>query len=166
RSTTRSRCGSTGNWPARDRRAPAPPPGGGGGAGAGTPRAPRAPCRGTPTSATPPRGGGARGTGGRGGPPAGVGPGGGRAARRACLEHWGTRCAACGVDLGERYGPIAAGFIHVHHLRPLAELGEGYEVDPVADLRPLCPNCHGVVHLRTPPLTIEELRALLARQHG
>jgi len=88
------------------------------------------------------------------------------AARRACLEHWGTRCAACGVDLGERYGPIAAGFIHVHHLRPLAELGEGYEVDPVADLRPLCPNCHGVVHLRTPPLTIEELRALLARQHG
>jgi 5-methylcytosine-specific restriction enzyme A len=42
---------------------------------------------------------------------------------------------------------------------PLAD-GER-EVDPVADMRPLCPNCHAVVHLRIPPLTLDKLRGLL-----
>jgi hypothetical protein len=31
-------------------------------------------------------------------------------------------------------------FLHVHHLRELAALGKEYEVDPITDLRPVCPN--------------------------
>ena len=35
------------------------------------------------------------------------------------------------------YGPLVAGFIHVHHLKQLSTVGEGYAVDPIADLRPI-----------------------------
>ena len=83
------------------------------------------------------------------------------AARRACLDHWGYRCAVCDVLLAETYGAIADGFVHVHHLRPLADIGREYMVDPVADLRPVCPNCHAIIHLRKPQLSIDEAKALL-----
>lgn len=83
------------------------------------------------------------------------------AAREACLSHWGYACMGCGLALEDVYGGLARGFIHVHHLRELAMIGEGYEVDPVHDLRPLCPNCHAMVHRRRPALTLEELRAVI-----
>jgi 5-methylcytosine-specific restriction enzyme A len=85
-------------------------------------------------------------------------------ARQACIEHWGARCAVCGFDFQATYGDVAEGYIHVHHLKPLADLGEGYEVDPVADLRPLCPNCHAVAHLKDPPFTPDELVAMIGHQ--
>ena len=78
------------------------------------------------------------------------------------VEHYGARCIVCGFDFGASYGPVASGFIHVHHLVPLSEIAEAYAVDPIADLNPLCPNCHAVAHLRTPPYTIEEIKAFLA----
>lgn len=78
-------------------------------------------------------------------------------ARAACIEEWGTNCQVCGLDFGERYGEIGEGFIHVHHLTPLAE-GGTQNVDPVKDLRPVCPNCHAMLHQTSPPLSIEELR--------
>jgi 5-methylcytosine-specific restriction protein A len=83
------------------------------------------------------------------------------AARRACIDHWQARCDGCGLNMAERYGPIAEGFIHVHHLQPLAIAGGPRAVDPIEDLRPVCPNCHSVIHLSDPPLTIEQLRTTL-----
>jgi 5-methylcytosine-specific restriction enzyme A len=83
-------------------------------------------------------------------------------ARCRCIEHYGPRCVACEFDFGATYGAVASGFIHVHHLVPLSEIGEAYVVDPIADLNPLCPNCHAVAHLRTPPYTIENIKAFLA----
>jgi 5-methylcytosine-specific restriction protein A len=62
--------------------------------------------------------------------------------------------------MSERYGKIAEKLIHVHHLERLADTGER-TIDPVKDLIPLCPNCHSVAHLKTPPLTITALRHLL-----
>ncbi len=83
-------------------------------------------------------------------------------ARRRCIEHHGASCAVCGLALATVYGPIADGVIHVHHLRPLSACGgEDYQVDPITELRPVCPNCHVVLHLRQPPYTIEELRDLV-----
>jgi len=81
-------------------------------------------------------------------------------ARRACIVRWGTVCAACGLSLADLYGVIAEGIIHVHHLRPLGDTDLARVVDPEVDLRPVCPNCHTVIHLRTPPLSIEEVRIL------
>jgi 5-methylcytosine-specific restriction protein A len=45
----------------------------------------------------------------------------------------------------------------------LAEIRSTYVVDPVNDLKPVCPNCHAMLHRRTPPYSIDELRALLLR---
>ncbi len=83
-------------------------------------------------------------------------------ARNICITEYGAKCAVCGMSFGEVYGPQAAGFIHVHHLRPLTEIGHEYQVDPIKDLIPLCPNCHAVVHLRTPPFRLDEVRQLLS----
>lgn len=83
-------------------------------------------------------------------------------ARRRCLAHYGAACVVCGFDFGGAYGSAAEGFIHVHHLRPVSELGERYEVDPVADLRPVCPNCHAVIHRKSPPYTVEEVQEMLS----
>jgi 5-methylcytosine-specific restriction enzyme A len=81
-----------------------------------------------------------------------------RAARQACISHYGLACVVCGLRFEERYGVLGAGFIHVHHVVPLSELGPNYKLDPVADLRPVCPNCHGMLHRRRPPISIEALR--------
>jgi 5-methylcytosine-specific restriction endonuclease McrA len=86
------------------------------------------------------------------------------AARRACIEHYGYSCSVCGREMAETYGPRAAGFIHVHHLIPLAEVGVGYMLDPIADLRPVCPNCHAFLHLSSPPMSVEEAKRAIQIQ--
>lgn len=85
-------------------------------------------------------------------------------ARQQCIKHHGTQCCICGFSFGSTYGQIAEGYIHVHHLRPLSETQQEYIIDPINDLRPVCPNCHVVLHLRTPPFSIEEAQALLQRR--
>jgi predicted HNH restriction endonuclease len=84
-------------------------------------------------------------------------------ARRRCIEHHGTSCCICEFSFGAVYGEVAKGYIHVHHLRALSEIGGEYVVDPVADLRPVCPNCHSVLHRRIPAFSIEEVRGFLGR---
>lgn len=85
-------------------------------------------------------------------------------ARRLCVEHHGTNCSICGFNFGSVYGEVVEGFIHVHHLRPLSEIGGEYQVDPIKDLRPVCPNCHAVAHKRIPAYSIAEVRELLDAQ--
>ena len=83
------------------------------------------------------------------------------AARAACLAHYGSVCAVCDMSFGDRYGSIGEGFIHVHHLREISTIGQEYTIDPIVDLRPVCPNCHAMLHKQTPAFTPEELRRLL-----
>lgn len=82
-------------------------------------------------------------------------------ARQKCIEHYGPRCIICGFDFEEVYGDIGHGFIHVHHLKPIAEIGETYEVDPINDMRPVCPNCHAMIHRKKPAYSLEEVRDFL-----
>ncbi len=82
-------------------------------------------------------------------------------ARRRCIEHYGPLCHVCGMDFGAVHGPHAEGFIHVHPLKPLSEIGELYVTDPIADLRPVFPNCHAVIHLGGAPCSVEEARSLV-----
>lgn len=82
-------------------------------------------------------------------------------ARRQCIAAHGTDCCICGFSFGAVYGEVAEGYIHVHHVRPLSEVGGEYVVDPVEDLRPVCPNCHAVLHLGGRCRTIDEVRRLL-----
>ena len=86
------------------------------------------------------------------------------AARKKCLLHYGCRCAACHIKLSDIYGEIAQARIHVHHLKPLSEINLEYQIDPIADLRPICPNCHDIIHLKSPPYSIEEMQELIKSQ--
>lgn len=83
-------------------------------------------------------------------------------ARKACLKHHGSTCCVCGFDFAEAYGDLGKGFIHVHHLKQLSDIGSEYEVDPINELVPVCPNCHAMLHKQTPPLTPSELRTIIA----
>jgi 5-methylcytosine-specific restriction protein A len=84
-------------------------------------------------------------------------------ARRACIAHHGTSCAACGFSFEITYGAIGRDFSDVHHIVPVSQLGSGYELDPVTDLVPLCANCHAMAHQGvSTPRTVAELRRLIA----
>jgi hypothetical protein len=85
-------------------------------------------------------------------------------ARRKCIAYYGACCCICGFEFEKKYGEAGRGFIHVHHERPLATIGEEYEVDPVGDLKPVCPNCHAIIHRRKPAYTISEVKEMLRKQ--
>lgn len=83
------------------------------------------------------------------------------AARRKCITLFGTACCVCGLDFERVYGQIGSGFIHVHHLNPLASARGRRTVNPRSDLRPVCPNCHEMLHRRNPPFGIDEMKSML-----
>ncbi len=84
-------------------------------------------------------------------------------ARAKCIQHYKAVCFVCNFDFGSTYGGDMDGFIHVHHINPLSEIREEYIIDPIKDLRPVCPNCHAVIHSKRPAYSIEEVRAMLKR---
>lgn len=84
-----------------------------------------------------------------------------RKARQACIDRWGVTCTVCRFDFGAVYGDLGEGYIHVHHLKDLSTVGPAYQVDPVEDLRPICPNCHAMLHRERPALQPAELQQRL-----
>lgn len=86
------------------------------------------------------------------------------AARQACLARYGYDCFACGANLQRRYRGLQVELIHVHHEEPLAANPGPREVDPVAEMKPVCPNCHVVIHSKSPPYSIAELRQMLREE--
>lgn len=82
-------------------------------------------------------------------------------ARVRCIARWSSACVVCGFDFAQMYGELGKGFIHVHHLRPLGEIGEEYLLNPEEDLRPVCPDCHAMLHRVRPAMSIEDLRKVV-----
>lgn len=87
-------------------------------------------------------------------------------ARELCIKAYGSVCSVCLLNFKTKYGELGEGFIHVHHLKPISEIGKSYEVNPIEDLRPVCPNCHAMLHRSVPMLTIEELRDIVNFQQS
>lgn len=85
-------------------------------------------------------------------------------ARAACIAFHGTNCAVCGFNFGAVFGSLGEGFIHVHHVKPIASLRNEYQVDPIADMVPVCPNCHSMIHQTEPPLAVEQLQRHIKEQ--
>ena len=79
-------------------------------------------------------------------------------ARAKCIEHHGYKCAVCNFDFEVFYGAIGKNYIHVHHIVPLSEIGKEYELNPIEDLIPVCPNCHAIIHRTIPALTVAQLK--------
>lgn len=83
--------------------------------------------------------------------------------RDAAVDHY-TRdgkipCTACSFDFKLAYDDIGVGYIQIHHLEPIAFGGERELPleEAILKVRPLCANCHVMVHRRDPWLSIEDL---------
>jgi len=82
-------------------------------------------------------------------------------ARRMCIKHFGCYCNVCEFDFQLTYGELGEGYIHVHHKIPISKIGKSYQINPIEDLIPLCPNCHSMVHRKKELLSPEELKQIL-----
>jgi len=81
--------------------------------------------------------------------------------RKACVAHYGPVCQVCGIRFDKTYGKIGADFIEIHHLGPATDTRESF--DPVGVAIPLCPNCHSMIHRRSPMLSVSELKRVFRR---
>ncbi|WP_155846122.1 HNH endonuclease [Celeribacter ethanolicus] len=91
--------------------------------------------------------------------------------RRACIAHHLTDdnrilCEVCKIDFQERYGEIGRGYIHIHHVHPLGNKQSPKDFDPTVHLKPLCPNCHAMIHRLTDVENgIETLRSIIEKSN-
>ncbi len=81
--------------------------------------------------------------------------------RALCLMKKGYKCMVCGFDFEIKYGEIGKNYIQVHHVVPVSCLGPNYLIDPEKDLVPVCANCHAMLHRRTPPYSVDELKNMI-----
>lgn len=70
------------------------------------------------------------------------------------------RCSVCAFDFAEAYGAVGEGYIEAHHVEPVG-LREGETVTMLADLIPVCSNCHSMLHRQMPALTADRLADLM-----
>lgn len=83
-------------------------------------------------------------------------------ARAACIAKHSAICQVCDLNFESKYGKIGKGFIHIHHKIELATISESYQVDPIIDLIPVCPNCHAMLHTEKLAMDIGKLKQILA----
>jgi len=70
-------------------------------------------------------------------------------------------CEVCDFDFSAAYGERGRGFIECHHMVPLRDLKPGARTR-LEDLALLCANCHRMIHVRSPWLSLSQLREILA----
>jgi 5-methylcytosine-specific restriction protein A len=85
-------------------------------------------------------------------------------ARKRCLDHYGSSCQICGFNFEKVYGSFGKDIIHVHHKKPLADIGKEYIVDPIKDLIPVCANCHTIIHSKEEAFSIIEVIQMIKRK--
>jgi 5-methylcytosine-specific restriction protein A len=73
-------------------------------------------------------------------------------------------CEVCSFDFNVTYGPRGKTFIECHHLTPLADLRPATKTK-LSDLVLLCANCHRIVHVSRPWLSIAQLRTLITSSY-
>ena len=87
--------------------------------------------------------------------------------RTAAIEHYSQNgrilCDACNFEFALAYPKLGNGYIQIHHLKPVSYFrGEELQIaKALANVRPLCANCHQMVHQRRPPYEVERLKSEL-----
>ena len=84
------------------------------------------------------------------------------ATRKQAIALHGTNCMVCDINFNDTYGELGENFIHIHHLKPISVAGFG-AINAATDLVPVCPNCHAMIHRKSPPLTIETMKKIIKR---
>lgn len=77
---------------------------------------------------------------------------------RLARKKYPTVCCVCDFDFGRTYGLHGEGFIEMHHLYPISKGARRTTVD---DLRPVCANCHRMLHRGVVMLEVDELRKIV-----
>ena len=91
-----------------------------------------------------------------------------RELRNTAVEYYSEsgriRCLACYFEFARAYQAIGEGVIQIHHIKPVSFMrGEPLSrEDALANVRPLCANCHQMVHTKTPPIPICDLRSMVS----
>lgn len=92
--------------------------------------------------------------------------------RKAAINYYKSQnngklqCCVCGFCFEEHYSEIGNDFIEIHHEYPISQLSDEefdkHLSDALANVKPVCSNCHRMLH-RNPKklLSIEELKTLL-----
>ena len=81
--------------------------------------------------------------------------------RSQAIKIHGLSCMACKLNFKDTYGDWGTGYIHVHHVKPVADAGVR-EVNAKTDLIVLCANCHAMVHRRRyQTLSLDELNKII-----
>ena len=93
-----------------------------------------------------------------------------RKLRKAAIEHYTVDgkivCSVCRFDFKERYGELGDGYIQMHHENPVYQYSDdGFETyisEAVKNMKPLCANCHCMIHRNKSKLiSITELKAII-----
>jgi hypothetical protein len=71
-------------------------------------------------------------------------------------------CEACGFLFSDFYGDIGRDYIIAHHLNPIAS---GSRKSTLDDIALVCANCHAMIHSRTPPVGLTDMKRIIAA-HG
>lgn len=67
-------------------------------------------------------------------------------------------CCVCRFDFEKTYGALGREFIEAHHVKPLGKGGK--RETRIGDLRPVCSNCHRMLH-KGLGMSVDDLRKLL-----
>lgn len=68
-------------------------------------------------------------------------------------------CEICSFNFQEIYG---IDYIEVHHRKAIADMKDD-EVTNVEDVSLVCPNCHRIIHSKTPHFTINEVKKIIEK---
>ncbi len=77
-------------------------------------------------------------------------------------------CSVCGFDFEKVYKELGKGYIEIHHEVPIYQYSnEGFQQyigDAVKQMKPLCANCHRMIHRKKKPLSIDELKRIVGEK--
>lgn len=83
-----------------------------------------------------------------------------RQKRNAAAAAGTLACEVCGFDFEAAYGVLGAGYIEVHHTKPVHTLTAGAKTK-LADLALLCANCHRMAHRTRDSRTLVALKTAI-----
>lgn len=72
-------------------------------------------------------------------------------------------CEVCSFKFSEMYGDIGEKYIEAHHKNMITY---GERDSTMSDISLLCANCHSMIHRKSPPYTISELKDAINSKRG
>ena len=89
--------------------------------------------------------------------------------RDAAIQHYTNNgkiiCSACEFDFAEVYGEYGKGYIQIHHEKPVCQYDDqgfnAYIHEAINHMKPLCANCHCMIHRKKEPITVADLRIII-----